>query len=65
MYPLLHALEKKRYVKSYVKQTASGRERKYYHLTDDGREYLAYKVEEWSLFTRTVNTVIGVVPCTA
>ena len=65
MYPLLHALENKKYVESYVQQTPSGRERKYYHLTDDGRAYLAYKSEEWNLFSKTVNTVIGATPCTA
>ena len=64
MYPLLHALENKGYVKSYLKQTPAGRERRYYHLTEDGRAYLAYKTEEWKLFTETVNHVIGVTPCT-
>ena len=64
MYPLLHALEKKDYVTSYIKQTPGGRERRYYHLTNDGRAYLAHKTEEWKLFTETVNTVIGVTPCT-
>ena len=37
LYPLLHTLEKNRWVSSYSKQTPSGRERKYYRLTSEGR----------------------------
>ena len=63
MYPLLHALEKKKYVKSYFQKTPAGRERRYYHLTEDGKAYLAAKTEEWKFFTEKVNKVIGVAPC--
>ena len=61
LYPLLHTLEKNRYVTSYVKQTASGRERKYYRLTSDGKRYLERKEDEWKLFSEKVNAVLGCV----
>lgn len=59
LYPLLHTLEKNHYVTSYVQQTPSGRERKYYRLTSGGREYLEHKESEWKLFSEKVNTVLG------
>lgn len=59
LYPLLHALEKNKFVESYVMQTSNGRERKYYRLTDEGRKELEYKTKEWRVFTQKVNTVLG------
>ena len=59
LYPLLHTLEKNKWVTSYVKVTDSGRERKYYRLTNDGRAQLAHKEEEWRLFSEKVNNVLG------
>ena len=59
LYPLLHTLEKEKFVTSYTKQTPSGRERKYYRLTADGLAQLEYKEKEWKLFTQTVNAVLG------
>lgn len=59
LYPLLHTLEKNHYVTSYTKQTPSGRERKYYRLTSDGRTFLEHKESEWRLFSEKVNAVLG------
>ena len=58
LYPLLHTLEKNRWVKSYTKISDSGRERKYYRLTSEGREQLEYKQQEWQLFSEKVNSVL-------
>ena len=62
LYPLLHTLEKNNLVRSYTKPTPGGRERKYYHLTQSGSAQLAYKEEEWRLFSEKVNAVIGAAP---
>ena len=59
LYPLLHTLEKQGWVRSYAQQTPSGRERKYYRLTDEGRAQLQYKEKEWQLFSAKVNAVLG------
>ena len=59
LYPLLHALEKEKFVESYSKTAPSGRERKYYRLTRSGREQLEYKEKEWRLFSEKVNAVLG------
>ena len=62
LYPLLHAMEKEKWVASYTKCSENGRERKYYRLTSQGRERLEYKEKEWRLFTEKVNAVLGCVP---
>lgn len=62
LYPLLHSMEKEGYVRSYTKIAPSGRERKYYQLTDTGRANLVHKEEEWLLFSKQVNAVIGAAP---
>ena len=59
LYPLLHTMEQKRWISCYVKQTERGRERKYYHLTEEGLLHLEYKRAEWQLFTRQVEAVLG------
>ena len=59
LYPLLHALEKEKLVQSYAKVAPNGRERKYYTLTQSGREQLEYKEKEWRLFSEKVNAVLG------
>lgn len=64
LYPLLHALEKEGFVKSYTKESDHGHPRKYYRLTHSGSARLRYKEEEWKLFSEKVNAVIGVHPAT-
>ena len=59
LYPLLHALEKEKFVESYSKTAPNGRERKYYRLTRSGQEQLEYKEKEWRLFTEKVDAVLG------
>ena len=59
LYPLLHTLEKQGWVRSYTKETPSGRERKYYRLTAEGRAQLVRREEEWKLFSAKVNAVLG------
>ena len=59
LYPLLHALEKEKFVESYSKTAPNCRERKYYRLTRSGREQLEHKEKEWRLFSEKVNAVLG------
>ena len=62
LYPLLHTLEKQRFVTSYTMTTERGRERKYYRLTDEGLRQLQHKEQEWKLFSEKVNAVLGCAP---
>ncbi len=58
LYPLLHTLEEKGCVSSWVEDTDSNRPRKYYHLTKTGSQQLKAKQEEWNTFSGAVNRVL-------
>lgn len=60
LYPILHALEKEKYLESYWEEH-DGRNRKYYHLTKKGRVALGVKKEEWKEFSKSVDKVLGCV----
>ena len=62
LYPLLHALEKAGEVQSYDKTAPTGRERRYYRLTEKGAGRLEEKVSQWRLFSDSVNTVLSFSP---
>lgn len=49
LYPLLHRLERKGYVQAVWGQSETGRRRKYYRLTDAGREFLAAQRRQWQV----------------
>lgn len=58
LYPILHALEEENYLQSYWEES-EGRKRKYYHLTSKGSKQLAEKQEEWKIYAKSVNKVLG------
>ena len=49
LYPLLHRLERKGYVKAVWGRSETGRRRKYYRLTDAGTEELASQRHQWQV----------------
>ena len=58
LYPLLHTLEEKGFVTSYLEGTDTPRPRKYYRLTSTGKGQLVEKVEEWRRYTAAVEKVL-------
>ena len=62
LYPLLHALEQAGEVQSYDKTAPTGRERRYYRLTEKGAGRLEEKVSQWRAFSDGVNTVLSFSP---
>ena len=56
--PLLRRLTKEGYFTTYLQESTEGPPRKYYKLTDTGREYLHEQLDEWRNFTDGVNTLI-------
>jgi transcriptional regulator len=58
VYPALHRLERTGDVRSDW-QMSSGRRRRYYALTDAGRQRLAAERAEWQQFSKGVNLVLG------
>lgn len=57
LYPLLHGMEEKGFLTSY-EQEESGKVRKYYHLTRDGKKVLKEKEEEWNTYRSAVERVL-------
>ncbi|MDE6412575.1 MAG: PadR family transcriptional regulator [Eubacterium sp.] len=58
LYPILHALEKEKFLESYWKEV-DGRNRKYYHITKKGTKQLLAKKEEWNSFSANVAKVLN------
>lgn len=54
LYPVLHRLERSALVEARWDQAETGRRRKYYRITDAGREQLAEERRQWS----TVDTAL-------
>lgn len=59
LYPLLHALEEQGYVICYDQNAGENRVRRYYSLTDHGRDALTKKQAEWETYVGAVNGVLG------
>ncbi len=59
LYPVLHKLHNKGYVKPYTAKGDTGKTRKYYQLTKKGRKQLKEEKDQWIQFSLSVNKVIG------
>ena len=58
LYPLLHGLEEKGLVTAY-EDDSTGKKRKYYHITREGKSTLKYKASEWKEYQIAVANVLG------
>jgi PadR family transcriptional regulator, regulatory protein PadR len=59
LYPALHRLEEKRWLKSEWRQSETGREAKFYSLTPAGRKQLAVEKESWNRLTGAVQLIFN------
>ena len=59
LYPVLHRLETQRYIASAWRQSESGRQRKYYALTRQGRKALAEQKSQWLFMHRMLTKLWG------
>lgn len=48
LYPALKRLENKEWLASYWESSESGGRRKYYRITEDGKQVLNKKLKEWN-----------------
>lgn len=60
VYPVLHKLEQKGLVRSRWQEGPTGRRRKYYSLTIDGRAALQDGARQWEFFHQLVIRLAGV-----
>ncbi|WP_424160669.1 PadR family transcriptional regulator [Bacillus amyloliquefaciens] len=58
LYPSLHKLERQSYISSYWKKQTKGPDRKYYRITDEGRNILAERTKEWNLFSALMDRML-------
>ena len=58
LYPILHGMEKDGIISSCKEAIHNGRVRKYYRITDSGRQELAKKKTEWESYAKAVNHVM-------
>lgn len=57
LYPILHRLEGQGLLQARWETTPNGLERRYYALTDAGREALRDRLSEWAGFAKAVGRV--------
>ena len=57
LYPALHRLEQKRWLRAEWRQSETGREAKFYELTRAGHKQLAAERESWSRLTAAVTLI--------
>ena len=58
LYPVLHRLEDQEHIESYWKTSETGRKRKYYRITDKGREELETQLKQWLIVHGTIGNII-------
>ncbi|MDO4792908.1 MAG: PadR family transcriptional regulator [Filifactor alocis] len=58
IYPLLRRLKSDGCVNTYLKESQSGPPRKYYTLTDYGREMFFEQLNDWDYFIESVNNLL-------
>ena len=59
LYPILRKLKADDYVVTYLVESESGPARKYYNLTDKGKQYQTDVRQEWEAFASAVNQLIA------
>lgn len=59
LYLVLKRLKDDDYVETYLQESENGPARKYYHLTEKGKEYYTESKNEWISFTTAVNEIIN------
>ena len=58
IYPILLRLQKEKLIEGTLQKSEFGPKRKYYHLTEDGKEALKEFVEQWETIKLPVDSII-------
>ena len=61
LYPALHRLEQKRWLKAEWRQSETGREAKFYALTRSGRKAVAEEAANWERLSAAISTIVRAV----
>ena len=57
LYPVLHRLERLGFIEAHWEKAESGRRRKYYRITKQGRKQLAEEREQWQAVDDTLRGI--------
>lgn len=60
IYPLMRRMQKDSLVSTYFVESSSGPPRKYYALTEHGRQSLNSQRTAWTSFSKSVSAILGV-----
>lgn len=58
VYPLLRRLTQEGYFTTYLRESQEGPSRKYYTLTEQGKQYRDTLVKDWRLFSQGVGRIL-------
>ena len=58
IYPLLKRLTNEKYFETYLRESTEGPPRKYYAITDLGRQLKTEQEEEWYSFSEAINKLL-------
>ena len=58
LYPALHRLEKRKWLRSEWRESESGREAKFYDLTAAGRKQLAVEESDWERLSVAIGLIM-------
>lgn len=59
IYPLMRRLQSDRLVETYLVESPTGPQRKYYRLTEAGRASFINQKSAWSAFSSSVDHILG------
>ncbi len=59
LYPALHRMERRGWIKAEWATSEKGRRAKYYKLTAVGRRQLSHQEEQWNLYTNAVAKIVA------
>lgn len=59
LYPALHRLEQQAWIKAYWAESETGREAKFYSLTNAGHQQLEKETANWSRLSAAINLVVS------
>jgi transcriptional regulator len=59
LYPALHKLEHRRWIRATWKPSENNRRAKFYSLTRLGRKQLEKETASWSRISRAISTIVG------
>ena len=59
IYPLMRRMQSDGLVETYLVESPSGPPRKYYKLTEAGKQSFVAQKAEWAAFSRAVESILG------